>query len=148
MRSLRQQLTSSGRVLSVCAALVLASCNVPANAPPPAQPTTAAQPANPTSPPAAAPTSAGAPAPTAAAAAAGANAGKPIVIGVSQALTGDKSDGGTAIEHGYQVWLKEINDGGGLLGRPVQLKDYDNNSLADTSVSQYERLITADKVDL
>ena len=73
---------------------------------------------------------------------------KPIVIGVSQALTGDKSDPGTAIEHGYQVWVKEINDAGGLLGRQVVLKEYDNQSLADTAVSQIERLVTVDKVDL
>lgn len=73
---------------------------------------------------------------------------KPIVVGVSQALTGDKSDPGTGIEHGYQVWVKEINDAGGLLGRQVSLKEYDNQSLADTAVSQIERLVTVDKVDL
>jgi branched-chain amino acid transport system substrate-binding protein len=73
---------------------------------------------------------------------------KPIVIGVSQALSGDKSDPGTGIEHGYQVWVKEINDAGGLLGRKVELKEYDNQSLADTAVSQIERLVTVDKVDL
>jgi branched-chain amino acid transport system substrate-binding protein len=73
---------------------------------------------------------------------------KPIVIGVSQALSGDKSDPGTAIEHGYQVWVKQINDAGGLLGRQVVLKEYDNQSLADTAVSQIERLVTVDKVDL
>jgi branched-chain amino acid transport system substrate-binding protein len=73
---------------------------------------------------------------------------KPIVIGVSQALSGDKSDPGTAIEHGYQVWVKEINDAGGLLGRKVELKEYDNQSLAVTAVAQIERLVTIDKVDL
>lgn len=73
---------------------------------------------------------------------------KPIVIGVSQALTGDKAEPGTGIEHGYQVWVKEINDAGGLLGRKVELKEYDNQSLAETAVSQIERLITVDKVDL
>jgi branched-chain amino acid transport system substrate-binding protein len=67
---------------------------------------------------------------------------------VSQALTGDKADPGTAIEHGYEVWAKEMNDAGGLLGRKVELKVYDNQSLADSAVSQYERLITGDKVDL
>jgi branched-chain amino acid transport system substrate-binding protein len=72
----------------------------------------------------------------------------PIVIGVSQALTGDKSDPGTAIQHGYQVWAKEVNDAGGLLGRQVTFKVYDNQSLADTAVSQMERLATVDKVDL
>src|SRR2546429_7964829 len=71
-----------------------------------------------------------------------------IVIGVSQALTGDKSDPGTDINQGYAVWAKEINDAGGLLGHKVELKVYDNQSLADTAVSQYERLVTVDKVNL
>ncbi len=73
---------------------------------------------------------------------------QPIVIGVSQALTGDKSDPGTGIEHGYQVWVSEVNAAGGLLGRKVVLKEYDTQSLADTAVSQIERLVTVDKVDL
>lgn len=73
---------------------------------------------------------------------------KPIVIGVSQALTGDKADPGSAIEQGYEVWAKEVNDAGGLLGRKVVLKVYDNQSLAETAVSQMERLATVDKVDL
>jgi branched-chain amino acid transport system substrate-binding protein len=73
---------------------------------------------------------------------------QPIVIGVSQALTGDKADPGTAIEQGYDVWAKEVNDAGGLLGRKVVIKSYDNQSLADTAVSQMERLATVDKVDL
>ncbi|HEX7473404.1 MAG TPA: amino acid ABC transporter substrate-binding protein, partial [Candidatus Limnocylindrales bacterium] len=34
------------------------------------------------------------------------------------------------------------------LGRKVELKEYDNQSLADTAVSQIERLVTVDKVDL
>src|SRR5256714_5256653 len=71
-----------------------------------------------------------------------------IVIGVSQALTGDKSDPGTAINQGYAVWAKQVNDAGGLLGHQAQLKVYDNQSLADTAVSQYERLVTVDKVNL
>jgi branched-chain amino acid transport system substrate-binding protein len=117
-------------------AIALAGCtSTPAasSAPPP-PPTTAAS----SAPSAAAPTAACPIAPC----------DKPIVIGVSQALSGDKSDPGTAIEHGYQVWVKEINDAGGLLGRKVELKEYDNQSLADTAVSQIERLVTVDKVDL
>ncbi|MBV8713719.1 MAG: amino acid ABC transporter substrate-binding protein [Chloroflexi bacterium] len=131
------RLSVTSRVIAACS-LLAAACNVST---PPAQPGGAA--------PAPPPTSAAvAPAPTTGAPAAAAASTGPIVVGVSQALTGDKSDGGTAIENGYKVWIKEVNDSGGLLGRQVQLKDYDNNSLADTSVSQYERLITVDKVDL
>lgn len=127
--SRRGRLTISGRLSCGIAALMLVGCNVA----PGAAPNSGG--AQPTTPPGAQPN-------------ATSTSNGPIVIGVSQALTGDKSDGGTAIERGYQVWIKEVNAEGGLLGRQVQLKDYDNQSLADTAVSQYERLITADKVDL
>jgi branched-chain amino acid transport system substrate-binding protein len=72
----------------------------------------------------------------------------PIVIGISEPLTGDKADVGTNSQSGYQVWAKTVNDSGGLLGRQVKLIIYDNNSLADTTTSQYERLVTQDKVNL
>ena len=122
-------------------AIVVAACSGGAS-PSPAQ--SAAQSATPSV------ASSGSSAPSAAASAACpvAPCDKPIVIGVSQALTGDKSDPGTGIEHGYLVWVKEMNDAGGLLGRKVELKEYDNQSLADTAVSQMERLVTVDKVDL
>jgi branched-chain amino acid transport system substrate-binding protein len=41
-----------------------------------------------------------------------------------------------------------VNEAGGLLGRPVELKVVDNGSDADTAVADYEKLITGDKVDL
>jgi branched-chain amino acid transport system substrate-binding protein len=138
--------------------LVVAGCSAAATASPaataaatsaaPASAATQAASAEATgSAPASAPASASAAASLAVACPSPASTG-PIVIGVSQALTGDKSDPGTAIQHGYQVWAKEVNDAGGLLGRQVKFKTYDNQSLADTAVSQMERLATVDKVDL
>src|SRR3989442_14904470 len=67
----------------------------------------------------------------------------PIVIGVSQALTGDKSDPGTAINQGHAVWAKQVNDAGGLLRHQVPLKVYDDHSRAGTGVSKIEGLVTA-----
>src|SRR5438094_9220263 len=72
----------------------------------------------------------------------------PIVIGVSQALTGDKTDPGTAINQGYAVWAQQVNDASGLRGHQVQLKAYDSQSLADTALSQYERLATVATLSL
>src|SRR5438046_10474893 len=68
----------------------------------------------------------------------------PIVIGVSQALTGDTSDPGTAINQGYAVWSKQVNDAGGLLGHHVQREVHDDQSLAANAVSQHERPATVD----
>jgi len=72
----------------------------------------------------------------------------PIRIGVSVALTGRRSGGGTAAKEGYEVWVDMINEDGGLLGRPIELIVMDNGSEQETVVTDYEKLITEDKVDL
>jgi len=74
--------------------------------------------------------------------------GPPIRIGVSLPLTGRFSEPGNAAKRGYEVWVKLVNEKGGLLGRPVQLTVLDNASTQRTAVSDYERLITVDKVEL
>lgn len=74
--------------------------------------------------------------------------GEPIVIGASLPLTGDFAEPGSAALQGYQVWVELVNQSSGLLGRPVELKYYDNASDQDTAVADYERLITVDQVDL
>lgn len=125
--------------------VLLAAC-APAAAPTPPPPSTTAPP--PTTAPVAAtkaPTSAPAiptAAPTTAAKA------QPIRIGISLPLTGVRTEGGTAARQGYEIWAKLQNEAGGLLGRPIELTVLDNASKADTAVSDYEKLITVDKVDL
>ena len=76
------------------------------------------------------------------------NTNKPILVGISEPLTGDKADIGTNSDQGYKTWASVVNQNGGLLGRQVKIIQYDNNSLADTAVSQYQKLITSDKVDV
>jgi branched-chain amino acid transport system substrate-binding protein len=75
-------------------------------------------------------------------------AAKPIVIGASVSLTGDFSGPGLSVQQGYQLWADEINRSGGLLGRPVQLKLVDDASKPEQVVTNYQKLITQDKVDL
>jgi branched-chain amino acid transport system substrate-binding protein len=72
----------------------------------------------------------------------------PIVIGVSLPLTGDFSEPGKGVQRGYEAWQQIINDNGGLLGREVELKILDDQSIADRVVSEYESLIAQDGVDL
>jgi branched-chain amino acid transport system substrate-binding protein len=72
----------------------------------------------------------------------------PIVVGVSLPLTGDFSEPGKGVQRGYEAWAKVVNDGGGLLGRQVELKILDDQSNADRVVSDYEQLIGKDRVDL
>lgn len=75
-------------------------------------------------------------------------AADPIVIGISLPLTGDFSEPGRGVQHGYEAWAKVVNDKGGLLGRQVTLKILDDQSNADRVVADYESLIAQDQVDL
>ncbi|MEE9276698.1 MAG: amino acid ABC transporter substrate-binding protein [bacterium] len=73
---------------------------------------------------------------------------KPVVIGVAIALTGKVSKSGKLTLRGYEMWQRDINAKGGLLGRKVKLKVYDDESKPSTGAKLMERLITYDKVDL
>jgi branched-chain amino acid transport system substrate-binding protein len=73
---------------------------------------------------------------------------KPLVIGASLPATGDFSQPGEASKRGYTIWQDMVNANGGLLGRQVELKIVDNASSDKTVASDYNRLISQDKVDL
>ena len=68
----------------------------------------------------------------------------PILIGTSLSLTGDFSVDGQAFERGYNLWVKEINKSGGLLGHKVTLKIVNDNSDPGTVTTNYTQLINAD----
>ncbi len=72
----------------------------------------------------------------------------PIKIGISLSLTGDFSADGLAFQQGYQLWAKDINAHGGLLGRQVVLDIVDDTSSDTQTTTNYQKLITEDKVDL
>jgi hypothetical protein len=72
----------------------------------------------------------------------------PLKIGISLSFTGDFADPGAAAQRGYELWAQNVNAKGGILGRQVQLQIVDDGSSTNTVVSNYESLITKDKVDL
>lgn len=74
--------------------------------------------------------------------------GEPIRIGISLPLTGEFSQPGGEAKRGYEIWRDLTNDAGGLLGRPVELVILDDASSQDTVVSDYQRLIDQENVDL
>lgn len=87
----------------------------------------------------------------AASAAASADAGgstEPIRIGISLPLTGDFSQPGGAAKQGYEAWLANVNDAGGLLGRQVELVILDDASSQEQVVTDYNNLISGENVDL
>ncbi|HEU4427106.1 MAG TPA: amino acid ABC transporter substrate-binding protein, partial [Pilimelia sp.] len=72
----------------------------------------------------------------------------PIKIGISLPLTGDFSEPGKGIREGYELWAEQVNAAGGMLGRQVELIFRDDASDPNRVVTDYESLITQDKVNL
>jgi branched-chain amino acid transport system substrate-binding protein len=77
-----------------------------------------------------------------------ARAADPITIGFGMALTGGLAPNGRAALLAMQLWEEEINAKGGLLGRPVKLVYYDDQSNPATVPGIYTKLLDVDKVDL
>jgi branched-chain amino acid transport system substrate-binding protein len=77
-----------------------------------------------------------------------ARAADPITIGFGMALTGGLAPNGKAALLAMQIWEEEINAKGGLLGRPVKLVYYDDQSNPSTIPGIYTKLLDVDKVDL
>lgn len=73
---------------------------------------------------------------------------KPIIVGAAISLTGKYGRTGEWYKLGYELWVDEVNKKGGLLGRPLKLILYDDQSDPTTSQNLYEKLITVDKADL
>jgi branched-chain amino acid transport system substrate-binding protein len=72
----------------------------------------------------------------------------PITIGVSVSLSGDFSGDGKALVQGYDLWAQDVNAKGGLLGHKVTMKYVDDASSQQQVVTNYQALITQDKVAL
>ena len=75
-------------------------------------------------------------------------AAEPIKIGFSMALTGPLAANGKQALLGAKIWQEEVNAKGGLLGRQVQLINYDDQSNPATVPGIYTKLLDVDKVDL
>jgi branched-chain amino acid transport system substrate-binding protein len=73
---------------------------------------------------------------------------EPIRVGFSMALTGGVAPNGKQILAAFEIWRDDVNAKGGLLGRPVELVYYDDQSSPANVPALYTKLITVDKVDL
>jgi branched-chain amino acid transport system substrate-binding protein len=78
----------------------------------------------------------------------GTTSSKPIVIGAALSLSGDNSADGVAFQRGYTLWMKDVNKAGGLLGRQVKLDILNDRSDPTQVVTDYQKLINVDHVDL
>lgn len=72
----------------------------------------------------------------------------PIKVGLSLALTGVGASPGKMLLTSLEMWRDDVNAKGGLLGRPIELVHYDDQSTPSNVPGLYAKLITVDKVDL
>src|SRR5215831_328027 len=79
---------------------------------------------------------------------AAAQSGEPIKIGSSMAMTGGLAANGKSALLAQKIWEADVNAKGGLLGRPVKLVHYDDQSNPSTVPGIYTKLLDVDKVDL
>jgi branched-chain amino acid transport system substrate-binding protein len=79
---------------------------------------------------------------------AAAQSGAPIKIGYSMALTGGLAPNGRSGLLAQKIWEADVNAKGGLLGRPVRLVYYDDQSNPSTVPGIYTKLLDIDKADL
>ncbi len=77
-----------------------------------------------------------------------AKAADPIRVGMTMALTGGVAPIGKQVLTALQIWRDDVNAKGGLLGRPVELVFYDDQSNPANIPQLYTKLIEVDKVDL
>ena len=75
-------------------------------------------------------------------------AAEPITIGFGMGLTGGLAAAGKPALLAMQIWQDDVNAKGGLLGRPVKLVYYDDQSNPPSVPGIYTKLLDVDKVDL
>ena len=72
----------------------------------------------------------------------------PIKVGFSMGMTGANGPNGKQLQVALEIWRDDVNAKGGLLGRPVELVYYDDQTSPANEPSIYSKLIDVDKVDL
>src|SRR3954463_4761889 len=72
----------------------------------------------------------------------------PIVIGGTVGLTGAYAEPSADYKAVYDLWLEQGNKKGGILGRPVKMIIYKDESNPTVAQALYNRLLDQDKVDL
>lgn len=75
-----------------------------------------------------------------------ARAAQPVRIGITTILSGPTADRGQSEQYGAQMALNEINEAGGVLGRPVEAFYADNACKPEVGVPATKRLIDQEHV--
>ena len=72
---------------------------------------------------------------------------EPIIVGTTASLSGHFEEFGVEQLRGLQMWADDVNARGQLLGRPVELKHYDDRSRDAGAIEGFTRLIEQDGAD-
>jgi branched-chain amino acid transport system substrate-binding protein len=75
-------------------------------------------------------------------------ADEPFTIGLNLGQTGALAPNGKAALLAMQIWVEDTNAKGGLLGRPVRLLTYDDQSNPSLVPGIISKLLDVDKVDI
>jgi len=77
-----------------------------------------------------------------------AHAADPIKIGVSGPFTGGSSSMGVSMRDGVKLAVDEINKAGGVIGRPLQIVERDDEAKNERGVQIAQELINKEKVSV
>ena len=69
-----------------------------------------------------------------------------VLIGHFGSMTGSEATFGQATQRGIQLAVQEVNASGGIKGKIVELKSYDDQGKSQEAGTAVTRLITNDKV--
>ena len=72
----------------------------------------------------------------------------PLKIGYCLSLSGGLASNGKTAQLAHQIWQENLNQNGGLLGRPVKLVCLDDQTNPNLVAGLYQRLFDVEKVDL
>src|SRR5256885_15363169 len=72
----------------------------------------------------------------------------PVKIGMSMPQTGSPGGGGQAALGGPRLWVDDVNQKGGLVGRNDAFVLYDDQASPATTAGLSTKLLDVDKVDL
>lgn len=70
-----------------------------------------------------------------------------IKLGAIYPETGAVAVYGNAVKNGIDLAIKKYNEDGGVLGKTIELKAYDNKGDNSETVNAYNKLVSSDKVD-
>ncbi len=75
-----------------------------------------------------------------------ANADEVIKIGLYSTITGSNALAGEMMQKGAELAIKQVNEAGGINGKPLELVVYDDKSTPEGAVKAVTRLVDVDKV--